>query len=391
MVESRWLRWIGPGVIALGAVGLIASTTAGAAARPWTPGRCAGPPGLLASVAHDSRRGVLAELATVPWFRQDPVIDGAGDLRGQRVAIGLDGDRLIRSMDLPAESFAAGPFGRIVLVGSDDGITSRLGAVDVAAGCSWTITDERDVIRRATVDPTGTSIIEMRVDRVTRADLGIWLRPIDGRTRARRILDPIVPDGRFGRTWSTEFMWSLAGDRLAVQSCGEAACRTRIMGPDATAVAAGASLLDAPDLGLLVGVDGDDVVTYAACRGWPCPIIVTNLRSGERRTLVAEADAAVLVGTPDGSRLVHEQRTATGRRLQARSLDDGQRSIDLGVVPDDLRLEAAAASAGAATALPPGWVLLAPDGRIPSDPAALRPILRHLPDGLTVPFDEALR
>jgi len=116
MVESRWLRWVGPGVIALGAAGLIAATTSGAAARPWTPGACAGPPGVLSPVARDSRPGNLADLASVPWFRQDPVVDGGGDLRGQRVAIGLDGDRLVRSMDLPAESFAAGPFGRIVLV-----------------------------------------------------------------------------------------------------------------------------------------------------------------------------------------------------------------------------------------------------------------------------------
>ncbi len=34
MVESRWLRWIGPGVVALGAVGFIASTTLGAGGPP---------------------------------------------------------------------------------------------------------------------------------------------------------------------------------------------------------------------------------------------------------------------------------------------------------------------------------------------------------------------
>ena len=184
MVESRWLRWIGPGVVAIGAVGLVASATAGAAVRPWAPRACAGPPGAIAAAAGDARPADLGDLASVPWFRQDPVVDGGGDLRGQRVAIGLDGDRLVRSMDLPAELFAAGPFGRIVLVGSDDGTASRLVAVDVAGGCSWPIAEERDVIRRATVDPTGTSIIEMRVDRVSRADHGIWLRPIDGRARS---------------------------------------------------------------------------------------------------------------------------------------------------------------------------------------------------------------
>ena len=221
--------------------------------------------------------------------------------------------------------------------------------------------------------------------------VGIWLRPIDGRAGARRILDPIATDGRFGRTWSTEFTWSLAGDRLAIQSCGEVACRTRIVPVDGAAVAATATLLDAPDLGLLVGVDGDDVVTYAACRGLPCPIFVTDVRSGGRRTLVTEGGAAALVGTPDGARLVHERRTATGLRLHAQPLDGPGSPVDLGPVPNDLGLAPAAAAPGTATTLPPGWVLLAPDGRFPSDPTAPRPILRHLPDGQAVPLDEAVR
>ena len=45
MAESRWLRWIGPGGVALGAVALIASTTLGAGTRPWGPRACAGPLG----------------------------------------------------------------------------------------------------------------------------------------------------------------------------------------------------------------------------------------------------------------------------------------------------------------------------------------------------------
>jgi Cu-processing system permease protein len=149
-------------------------------------------------------------------------------------------------------------------------------------------------------------------------------------------------------------------------------------------------VLDEPDLGLLVGVDGDRIVTHAACRGFPCPIVVTDVRSGARRALLDDADGAVLVATPEGPRLVSEQRTATGRRLAARPLEDGG-SIDLGPLPADLRLEATPVAAGAATTLPPGWVQLTPDGRIPADRTAPRPILRHLPDGLTVPFDEAAR
>ena len=55
MVESRWLRWIGPGVVALGAVGFIASTTLGAGVRPWMPDACAESPPDLVAAARDRR------------------------------------------------------------------------------------------------------------------------------------------------------------------------------------------------------------------------------------------------------------------------------------------------------------------------------------------------
>jgi hypothetical protein len=47
--------------------------------------------------------------------------------------------------------------------------------------------------------------------------------------------------------------------------------------------------------------------------------------------------------------------------------------------------------AGAATLVPDGWVLLALDGRLPTASTSLRPQLRRIPDGITVPLDEAIR
>ena len=38
-----------------------------------------------------------------------------------------------------------------------------------------------------------------------------------------------------------------------------------------------------------------------------------------------------------------------------------------------------------------GWILLAPDGRLPVDDSALRPRLRHLQDGSTVTLEEVTR
>jgi len=386
MVDLRWLRWIGPGIVALGAVGFIAATTLGASAPPLTLRACAGPPADRVAAARDAAPPSPADLRRMPWFRLDPLLDGDGALRAERLAVGLNGETTARSLELTAESFAAGPFGRVVLAGSDDGVTSRLRAIDVASGCAWVVGEERSIIRRATIDPAGAFIYEMRVERTSRADLGIWRRPLDGLAPARRVLAPLAADGRFGRTFSTEFTWDVGGDRLAVQSCGEVICRTRVValngGPPMS--------LEAPDVGQLIGLDGDRVVTYAACRGLPCPIVSTNVRTGQRTVLAPAAGLAIVVPTADGSRLIHEVDAAEGLRLRAIALD-GRATVDLGPLPDGLRLHPSGVRADAATRLPAGWILLAPEGRIPADPTSDHPQLRHVTDGATVPLHEDLR
>ena len=148
--------------------------------------------------------------------------------------------------------------------------------------------------------------------------------------------------------------------------------------------------LDSPELGQIVGLDGDLAVTYEACRGLPCPIVSTDLWTGERRVLAPAAGLAVMVPTSDGARLVHEVGAGNDRRLRSVA-PDGDDMLDLGPIPDDLRLHPSAVRAGAATSLPAGWVLLAPEGRLPADGSTDRPQLRHVPDGLTVQLDEALR
>ena len=81
MVESRWLRWIGPGVVAIGAVGLVASATAGAAVRPWAPRACAGPPGAIAAAARRRASGGS------PGPRERAVVPpGSGGRRRRRSA-----------------------------------------------------------------------------------------------------------------------------------------------------------------------------------------------------------------------------------------------------------------------------------------------------------------
>lgn len=385
MLRSRWLRRAGPGIAALGAVAVLASTALGARDRPWDPPVCAAMRGGIASQTGVGRGvgPVAPELA--PWFRLDPVLDGMGALSGQRLVVGRAGGASQRTLLLPPESFAAGPFGSVVLVGSDDGTGSQVVAVDIEEGCASGLAHSTHVIRRATISPDGASLVEFRVDRRTRADLGTWRRPLDGSTRITRILPPIDADARFGRTWSTEFTW--AGDgSLAIDSCGEVSCRTRVL--DANGRSAGA--LAEPDLGETIGLADGQLVSYLACRGLPCPIIATDLATGRWRLLIAEAGSAMVTSTPAGPRLVYTKPAGHGPTLQSLALD-GSHRVDLGPLPDGFDLQMPPSRALAGVAVPPGWAVLAPDGRMPIDPTGPAPILRHVLDGRSASLGEVLQ
>ena len=303
----------------------------------------------------------------------------------RRLTVGRRGRGAPSTLDLPPELFAAGPFGGLVLVGEDDGGASRLSALDAIAGCSSPVDTTADVIRRATVSPDGSTLYEARVARHDRTDLGIWSRPLDGVAPARRVLPPPAPDARFGRTWSTELTWSVEGDRLAVQSCGEVACRTRVFDPSDGSV----DLVDDPSLGALVGVTGGRVIAHGACRGFPCPLVASNLATGTRQVLAATSGPAVVVAEQGTARVVHETEGAAGRRLRSVATD-GSGATDLGPIPDGLGLEPAGNGRGSGLRLPPGWVLLAPDGRLPLAAVDPRLTLRRVLDGRSVLLDEVL-
>jgi hypothetical protein len=384
--ESRWLRWVGPGLIALAVAGSLASVTAGAATRAWVTRSCtedsnAGKPNARWSEPID-----LAEVVLQPWYRLDARLDKEGALEGQRLSFGLDGDGSSRFLDLPPESFAAGPFGSTVLIGADDGSVSQLQLLDVGRGCATLVATENAVIRRATLDPTGNTVYEMRVDRSTRADLGIWARPIDGNSPAVPVIEPIAPDERFGPTFATEFAWDEDRRQLVVQSCGELACRTRILGPGTTDL----RLVADPGLASMIGLDGTSLISYAACPGLPCAVLAVDVGSGLQTTLTEASFGAVLSHVAGVARLVHEAPTATGIGLRAMTLPGGT-SVDLGPVADGLRLHPTPNRTGDATRIPNGLVLLSPDGRLPAAGPRGQVELRQVTDGASVQLDEVTR
>src|SRR5262245_29098943 len=196
MLESRWGRRAGPGIAALGALLAIATTTLGA---PTVEGRPPPPCDATTPAAADT-------LSSPAWYRLDPVLaDGA--LVGQRLEIGRT-DGPTWAMALDPESFATAPAGGRVVVGTDDGRRSTVSLVDTARGCLQSVVTTPDaVIRRAILEPDGRAIVEHRIRRTDRTDLGIWRRPLSG-DAPTRILAPIEPDPAFGRTWSTDLVWS---------------------------------------------------------------------------------------------------------------------------------------------------------------------------------------
>ncbi|HEY4634420.1 MAG TPA: hypothetical protein VIH00_10920 [Candidatus Limnocylindrales bacterium] len=374
MLESRWFRRAGPGIVALGAVALVASTTLGAGDRPWEPPPCP-----------DSTASATARHGTVgAWFRVDPwVVDG--ERRGQHLALGTADGAPARIVELDAESFAAGPLGDRVLVGTDDGTASRLSIIDLRVGCSRPLAASADVIRRATLSPDGTTAFEFRVDRVTRADLGVWRRELRAPEPATRVLAPIAADARFGRTWSTEFAWSLDGSRLAVQSCGEVACRTRVLDPAVARV----QTIAEPDLGLLAGLTRDRAVLHAACRGLPCPLYSVAIADGGRTILDPAAGRAALAVDPDGRpRAVHEVGGA-GPDLRSVWLD-GTGELLLRADPSGARLVPGASGSQSGVEVGPEWLALAGADALGAG-APQPPRLRHPIDEPAVTLEEALR
>ena len=384
MVESRWRHRARPFALVAGALTLAATSSAGASDPAWTPTACPGGPPAAAASARGPGSGELSGRSS-PWYRIDPVLDASSGLAGQRLVVGVMGGDTVHTLESPPESFAVGPFGSVILAGSDDGTVSRVVALDPVRGCAWPLAEERDVIRRATIDPSGRHVYEARVDRASRADLGIWRRDLVDGGPPVRILEDIPADERFGRTFSTELSWSVGRKRLVVESCGAAACRIRTFDPATGA----ASLLDDPAIGPIVGVADGIVVAYEACRGLPCDIFATDIATRERILVADGAGLAVLVRSRGGPRLVHELGTDPQGPLAAvdlRGRSDGR----VGSAPRGTRLVAGPSWTDAGVPAVDGWIAFAPDGR-PTEGGSARAVIRRITDGHTARFDEVLR
>jgi hypothetical protein len=372
-MESRWFRRLGPGVAALGAMAAVASTTVGApveAPSVWQPPPCVGSP-------------AVASETMGAWFRLDPILV-EGEYVGQWLSLGRPDGSDVRRLELDRESFATGPSGGSVLMGTDDGGSSELALIDILAGCRWSVGSSRDVVRNAVLDPAHLAIVESRVDRRTRADLGIWRRPLDGGA-AVAVLPPIPADERFGPTWRTDLAWSEDGSRLAVGSCGEAACRYRLVSRAGGSVG---TIAD-PTLGVLVGIADGWLVARGACRGLPCPIVSVSTAGDDRVTLDDAAGIAVMARGEEGRSVVVQEFGSD--RAAIRSIHpDGHDARPLSAPPVGMRLVPGPTWAAGAVEHPDDMVAFGRDGRVAGD-ASPGILLRSLSTDVTASPEEMSR
>jgi hypothetical protein len=330
------------GLVLAGALALGGQPLLAAAPAAWEPEACGSggaPPG------QDDT-----------WYRLDPVLDRTGTLEGTRRSMG-SGTGPGRSVALPAEAFASGPVEGRVITGADDGSESLVRAVDPARGCATLIARERAaVVRSAVAAADGLTLYEHRVDRRTRADLGIWRRDLvawQTSGTARQVVDPLPAAAAEGPIFTTGLLLDGEGG-LVISSCGERACVLRALDRDGVA-----RRIDGA--GPALGASGGTIVARAACSGLPCPVVAHD-PDGTTRVLEDEAWHAAM----GGRTVVVEGAEGALRAIDARSgatapVDGGGR------IPVD---GGSLATSGFAAA--PDEIVLAPDGRVSGSDGARR-------------------
>ena len=336
MSGRRWSMWLGP-PIALLAVALAlsrfqAGAEAGGRTTPPPAGACAATP-IAADAAGRPRRDV----GPGSWWKLTERLDGNGALAGRQLAVGRGGSTTFL-LDLAVETAASGPIGGVVVLATDDGRESEIRLVSSVQACSWLVDRSTEVVRGAILDHGDGSVLAHLVDRETRADLGTWRFGARGALAEPSIVAPPLSLGAVdGPVWVTDLRLDQAGRTLAVQSCTDSACLTRLFdlgapGKDPTILAG--------RQGSLLGFAGGRVLTWAACAGFPCAVQSWEIVTKKATVLLEGADAAAV--TADG-RYVVASTGARGNALRI-ELATGARALIKGVAADELLLPAGVAA-----------------------------------------------
>jgi hypothetical protein len=363
-------RWIWGLALLLGAGGLLGGGGLLAATRLLPPVD-AGRPAAIPELTHCAAPAEVAPAGAAPgshaslgtFFKLQGTLDSHGALAGQHLVVGAAAQARAAA-DLPAESSASGPVGGVITLTADDGHASSLQLVNVAGGCATTVYTTDLVIRRAIVDPADGTLLFHVVSRTARADLGVW-RLGHGQALPHRIVDPLPVSFGLGPVWATDLRLDSSNRLLAVQSCIDRGCLTRIV--DLGKPGLPAIVVRGPRQGPLLGFAGDRIVTWAACDGFPCAVLAWDVASSMPTEIVGAASAAALTG--DGRLLVALGADGTADEAFVVNLATGATRPLHGLAKGD-RPIAAGGLAAMGLEVAPDQVALAPRA---GDPHPIRP------------------
>jgi hypothetical protein len=246
------------------------------------------------------------------------------------------------------------------VVASDDGSSSLVQLLSLRDGCLWVAARSEAIVRRAIATRDG--IVAHLVERASRRDLGIWLYARDASpgTAPTRILDPVADPlllaAAIDRVWTTDLRLATDGRRLAIQSCGERHCLTRIVDPAAQAAPV---VVTDERQGGLIGLGPDGLLTWEACDGLPCAVLLAPPWGGART--VAESVAAAALSA--AGRLVVTIVDGEGERNVGIDLRTGDRATMPGGAPG-LRPIAGGPSATSGLEVAPDEVAVGADGSL---------------------------
>lgn len=288
MSRARWRDQFGPPLTLLG-IALLLTTAIPVVG--FAAGRQSPPP----ITCPEARDLVAARDRHATAGRVKPRLSAAlsasGEISGHTLS--LDTAAGAKTVALPAESFvgkAAGDLLVYTVYSVESGSSVHL--LDLASGCDMVAVAPAQIVRSAVLDAAGSALYVHSVSKTGRRDNGIArIDLVSG--SATSVVPPLAPSDAFGPTFGTQLAWSVDGAALAVQSCGFAACRTRVLNVASGAIAT----FDAPGQGAFIVLTNSHLVTYGDCLGLPCPVLSFDVTTGEKSIL---ADSATSVTTlPD--------------------------------------------------------------------------------------------
>jgi hypothetical protein len=289
-----WVSKLGPPLLVVACIGagsallpatLVANTGLAARACPSATAFSQAVASLARGPAIDAQVRLSATLST------------RGEVTGRVLTLNTAAGS--RSKNLSAEAFAFTAQSNVVVFGQvDPAVGSTVSAIDLQSGCEYGLWTSSDVVRSAVIDPTLRTLYVHSVGAADRSDLGV--RRIDIASGANTAALPALPAAPFGITFNTSLRWSLDGDALGVQSCGIAACRTRLLPLAGGAV----DTFGDEAQGQIIGLTASKLVTFDACPDLPCGLAAIDRPTKTKTDFDVDAYGATLDEDAQGGAVI---------------------------------------------------------------------------------------